>query len=299
MHWGAGSSPRFLVPVYVFGYCLLFFLTCAPPRRAVVSNLRQLFPHLPLPALWWRCWRVFWQFSCVQADAAVAEMGGSMFAWDIHGLEHLESLRRQQGGVVLLTAHMGNYDVAARAFAGRFGRKVNAVRVPERNPETQAYLDHQRQARNGPDFAIHYNLSDRLLGMKLLQLLHDREVVAIQGDRVLFGVSPVRTDCAPPGQPGDGLEWDLPKGPLVLASMARAPIHPVFITRIGWHRYRVEFEAPFECQTRRDRREQDLEDCVRQWSHRLFLKVRRDWDQWFVFEPALRPRQPAPGEGAS
>ncbi len=292
LHWGAASSPRFLVPVYVVGYCLLFFLACAPPRRAVLSNLQRLFPHLSAPARWWRCWRVFWQFSCVQADAATAQLGEPMFAWEVHGLEHLDHMRHHPGGVILITAHMGNYDVAARAFAGRFGRRVNAVRAPERNAETQAYLNRQREDQSHPEFAIHYNLSDRLLGMRLLQLLQDGEVVAIQGDRVLFDVSPIRIDCAPPDQPGGDLEWNLPKGPLVLASMARAPLYPVFITRSGWHRYRIDFEPPFECKTRRNHREQDLEDCVRQWSHRLFRRVYKDWDQWFVFEPALQTREP-------
>ena len=288
--WGAASSPRFLVPVYVFGYCLLFFLACAPPRRAVMSNLKKLFPGLSTTGLWWRSWRVFWQFSCVQADAAAAQLGQPAFAWEVHGLQYLEAVRERQGGVILMTAHMGNYDVAARAFADRFGRRVNAVRAPERSAETQGYLDGLRRAQQNDGFAVHYNTSDRLFGMQLLQLLNAGEVVAIQGDRVLFDVSPATIDCAPPGQPGDNLRWALPKGPLVLASVANAPVQPVFITRTGWQSYRIDFEPPFHCQARRSRREQDLQDSLRQWSHRLFPRVRQHWDQWFVFEPALEEK---------
>lgn len=290
LHWGAASSPRFLVPVYVFGYCLLFFLACAPPRRAVISNLRLMFPELSIPVLWWRCWRVFWQFSCVQADAAAAQLGQPAFAWEVHGLQHLRALREQPGGVVLITAHMGNYDVAARAFAGRFGRRVNAVRAPERDADTQSYLDGLRRGQQDHEFAVHYNSSDRLLGMELLQLLNAGEVVAIQGDRILFEVSPAVAACGPDGEPGGDLQWALPKGPLVLASMARAPLFPVFITRIGWQSYRIEFEPPFHCETRRGRREDDLQESLREWSWRLFQRVRRDWNQWFVFEPALQKR---------
>ena len=57
--------------------------------------------------------------------------------------------------------------------------------------------------------------------------------MAVQGDRVIFDVSPMEVEVEP------GLVMRLPKGPLFLARATGAPCFPLFIVRDGWRRYRV------------------------------------------------------------
>ena len=74
---------------------------------------------------------------------------------------------------MILTAHMGNYDIAAPVFAARFNRTLYTVRAPEREPETQALRDAEirRKEALNPLFRTLYNEDGNLLGVELARLL--------------------------------------------------------------------------------------------------------------------------------
>jgi hypothetical protein len=130
----------------------------------------------------------------------------------------------------------------------------------------------------------HYNEPGSLIGATLADLMTRREVVAIQGDRILF-------DLAPLSLPFDSRRnWRLPKGPFVLGLVCRAPIVPVFVTRAGWRRYRLSAHPHFNWPAGRVDKTEWVEKAARWWSGLLAAQVRRYWDQWFVFEPAFHKR---------
>ena len=52
------------------------------------------------------------------------------FAYEIIGAKWLEQLGAAPNAIVL-TAHMGNYDLGAALFAQKFNREIRMVRAPE------------------------------------------------------------------------------------------------------------------------------------------------------------------------
>jgi lauroyl/myristoyl acyltransferase len=109
-------------------------------------------------------------------------------------------------------------------------------------------------------------------------LLDEGNIVAVQGDRVIFDVSPMEVEVEP------GLRMRLPKGPLFLARATNSPTYPLFIVRDGWRRYRVIVRPEIELPARR-RGEEDTADQV--WAATILQVVKRHWRQWYVFEPVL------------
>jgi phosphatidylinositol dimannoside acyltransferase len=114
--------------------------------------------------------------------------------------------------------------------------------------------------------------------MELARVLASGEIVAIQGDRVIFDVSPMNVEVEP------GLCMRLPKGPLYLARATGAPCFPLFITRDGWRRYRVTVHHPLDLPPRQ---RGDDEEVAKIWAAAVFATARLHWNQWFVFEPLL------------
>ena len=113
-----------------------------------------------------------------------------------------------------------------------------------------------------------------------MKLLGEGEAVAIQGDRILFEVSPITVEF------DRNWVWSLPKGPLALAAASGVPIYPVFVVRTGYKQYRVEMGAKIELErTRGAGREQALKNAAIQWGNVLGNLIHRHGDQWFVFEP--------------
>ena len=129
-----------------------------------------------------------------------------------------------------------------------------------------------------PQFRTLYNRDGNLLGVELARLLGEGNIVAMQGDRVMFDVSPMDVEVEP------GLHMRLPKGPLFLARATKAPCYPLFITREGWRRYRVTIHPPIQLPPRR---RGDDSEAAKIWANAIFGTARENWNQWFVFEPLL------------
>ena len=286
MTQGLRVVPGFLEPVLIGGWTLLFFLVARPQRQAVAGNLQALFPG------WGRCratvgaWRVFWNFALTFVDAQRCETATGAVDWAVDGLAALEDLANRKEGCIILTAHMGNYDLAAPVFASRFRRTLYTVRAPEREPKTQALreLEIRRKEALHPNFRTLYNKDGNLLGVELAHLLGQGAIIAVQGDRVIFDVSPMAVEVEP------GLTMRLPKGPLFLARATGAPCFPLFIVRDGWRRYRVLVLPEVKLPPRRRGLE---DDAATIWAATILAVVRKHWRQWYVFEPLLTRLTPA------
>ncbi len=272
--------PWFLEPVLIAGWTLLFFMLARAQRRAVAGNLRALFPQWGSLRATWGAWRVFWNFAVTFVDGLRCETGTGEVDWSVEGLVHMEDLANRREGCIILTAHMGNYDLAAPVFASRFKRMLYTVRAPEREPEAQQLREQELRRRElrHPNFRSLCNRNGNLLGIELARLLGEGNFVAVQGDRVIFDVSPMEVEVEP------GLRMRLPKGPLFLARATGAPCFPLFITRDGWRRYRVTVHPPLELPPRQ--RGADPQGAGI-WAQAVFGPARRHWNQWFVFEPLL------------
>ncbi len=274
-------TPWFLEPVLIGGWTLLFFVIAREQRQAVTGNLRALHPA------WgpWRAslgaWQVFWNFALTFVDAQRCESGTGAVDWTVEGLADLEDLSQRKEGCIILTAHMGNYDIAATVFATRFKRTLYTVRAPEREPETQRLREQEirRKEALNPHFRTLYNEEGSHLGIELARLLREGNHVAVQGDRVIFDVSPMDVEVEP------GLMMRLPRGPLFLARATGAPCFPLFVLRDGWRRYRVVALAEMELPPRT--RGAD-DEAATIWARTILSMVRSHYAQWYVFEPLLK-----------
>lgn len=279
---GLRGVPWFLEPLFIPPWTLLFFAMAKSQRRAVAGNLRALFPEWSALRAKAAAYRVFLNFAATYVDALRCETRTGSVDWVIDGLEHFEDLRSRKEGCLVLTAHMGNYDMAAPLFSEKFGRTIHAVRAPEREPEMQAIREAEiaEKERLNPYFKTCFNNGGEMLGVELARFLQQGDIVAVQGDRVIFEVSPMEAEVEP------GLMMRLPRGPLYLARITGAACFPLFITRDGWRRYRVEVHAPLVLPERVRGRGEDLATPV--WAGAILGVVREHWAQWFVFEPVLR-----------
>ncbi len=278
---GLGVTPAFLEPVLIAGWTLAFFGVAREQRRAVAGNLRALFPEWSEARAFVGSWQVFWNFALTYVDAMRCETGTGAVDWAVTGNADMETLANRKEGCIILTAHMGNYDIAAPMFASRFNRTLYAVRAPEREPETQALREEEmrRKEEKNPNFRTLYNDGGNLLGVELARVLGEGAIVAVQGDRVIFDVSPMDVEVEP------GLIMRIPKGPLFLARATGAPCYPLFLTRDSWRRYRVTVLPEVELPPRK--RGAD-DEAAKVWAATILGVVRQHWQQWYVFEPLLR-----------
>jgi predicted LPLAT superfamily acyltransferase len=105
--------------------------------------------------------------------------------------------------------------------------------------------------------------------------------VAVQGDRVLTGVSPVTMQ-------DEGRCFQIPRGPLVLAEIARVPCYPIFLERLSCMHYRIHVgECFYDGRTKRR-----ADDLGKTWLSIMHQHLQQHWQQWFVFEPLVTLENP-------
>jgi lauroyl/myristoyl acyltransferase len=190
----------------------------------------------------------------------------SSYLAGLSGTEHLDGL---SGGVISVTAHVGNWELAGRLLAARSARRTNVVVAPD-VPELGRWV---RRDGDGMRFVAR---AAPAIGLELLAALRRGEVVAVQGDRALG----TRGDVVLPffGRPAP-----FPLGPFVLARAARCPVVPAFCVLDDAHRYRVHVAKPMVVERG------DEAAAAAAWVAVLEDVVREHPTQWFNFFDVWSP----------
>jgi lauroyl/myristoyl acyltransferase len=195
-----------------------------------------------------------------------------------------EQFERMPGGIVSVTAHVGNWELAGRLLANRLSRRTNVVVSPEEAPALARWV---RRDGEGVRFVPRAHPS---VGVELLAALRRGEVVALQADRALGTEGDVRI-------PFFGLPAPFPLGPFLLARAAGVPVMPAFCVLDRGYRYAVTIETPITV------RRGEEEGAVRSWVAMLENVVRQYPTQWFNFfdtwSPFGEPASSAAGRSPS
>jgi KDO2-lipid IV(A) lauroyltransferase len=238
-----------------------------PVERAVVrASLERIRPGLT-PAAYRRLTRrLFGCFARCFADLLStnrAEVGADGLLAAVEGREHLDAALAAGRGLVLLTAHLGNWELAGRLLARRVGRPIHVLVAAEDDAGVARFL------RDGGPLRF-VTREHPAVVVTLLAALRRNEVVAMQGDRAL-------------GTRGDlaveffGAPAAFPLGPFVLARAAGAPLVPAFCVLRADRRYAITLGAPIAVAP-------DGEAAaLRAWVRVLEAQVRRHPEQWFNF----------------
>ena len=229
-----------------------------------------------------RVFRTFYNYAWTISEAAIHKLNKEEFAYEIIGAKWLDQLGVARGAIVL-TAHMGNYDLGAALFAEKFHREIRIVRAPEPDPQTAQHLGASLEKSGEGAVKIDYNTAGALLSFDLLNALRLGEIVSIQGDRL-------DRDLAATSASLFGREVRLPNGPFVLAQVAQVPIYPLFIARAGYRSYQIIVSEPIAVLRSERDREEDIAQAVEKWCRVLEQLIAERWDQWFAFAPGFLSR---------
>lgn len=279
LDWATVNIPFFLYPVFHFFMTVFFFFFAAPARRIVLAHLATILPDSSRAMNYLRVFRTFHNYSWTISEAAIHKLIEEDFAYEIIGAQWLDQLGAAQGAIVL-TAHMGNYDLGAALFAEKFNREIRVVRAPEPDRRTAQHLSASLEKSGEGAVKVDYNTAGALLSFDLLNALRLGEIVSIQGDRVEADLATIDAHLFE-------REIRLPNGPFVLAQVSRAPIYPLFIARSGYRSYQIIVREPIAVPRTRPDREEDLVPAVEKWARVLEQMLAERWEQWFAFAPGF------------
>lgn len=276
LDWALLNVPFYLQPILLFLMTILFFVF-GPVTRETVHNLAFVLPGSSRIANYLRAFRVLHNYAWTITEATHYKLTKDDYAYEIVGAEYLEQLGQAKGAIVL-TAHMGNYDLGAALFARKFDREIKMVRAPEPDELSGRHLDESLAQTGAGAVKVAYNRGGAMLSFDLLNALRAGEIVSIQGDRTMEGAANVEGRLF--GQPAL-----LPSGPFTLALVAQAPIFPLFIVRAGYRSYKIVVSEPIALARAEHSREAAITAGAAAWCAVLEGMISQHWDQWFAFGP--------------
>jgi len=257
-------------------FATFFFLCLHDLRGVIAANLEVVLG----PCGWWerqrRIYLTIWSFGWCLNERIERLATRRPFQIETEALEHWDEATRERRGLVLITAHLGNFEIGSMLPAQVEGRRVHLVREPEADAHAQVFLEGVLGGFTQDRYAMHFQSDDPLQGMQLLDALRRGEIVAVQGDRPRAGGKSI--DATLFGRP-----FPLPPGPAALARSAGVPLLPVFVFREGRRRYRVVFRPPIRASVAVEAGA-DRAATMRRVAVEIEWAIRRAPHQWFCFK---------------
>jgi predicted LPLAT superfamily acyltransferase len=205
-------------PTYIVLYpaAFYFFVQYNQAWKSIYSFLRVRMKFSPVKAFF-GVYRNFYIFGQTLVDRVIVMAGYGKFTFTFDGEENLIRMVDEGTGGLLISAHLGNWEIAGHLLY-RVKAKINIVMFEGEHEKVKEYLDSVKGEKNINVIAIKEDLSH-------LYAINDaferKELVCMHGDRFLPGSRVVEV-------PFLGENACLPCGPLLMASKYNVPVSFVF-----------------------------------------------------------------------
>ena len=148
------------------------------------------------------------------------------FSYTFDGKHHLEQLNNINRGGILISAHLGNWEIAG-FFLKEVNLKVNIVMFEMEHAKIKDYLEKVMHNQNVNIIPIKEDLSHIFLINKALR---NKEVVCMHGDRFVEGSRIAPMDFM-------GKKAYFPLGPFTMAAKLNVPYTFVYAVKASDHHY--------------------------------------------------------------
>jgi lauroyl/myristoyl acyltransferase len=242
-----------------------------PSERAAAEKTLEIVTGATGPRLSALCRALFAEFAMCFSDListnrqSVARL--MRLVGKTEGIEHVAKI---DAGVVSVTAHVGNWDMAGRLLATHSSRPTHVVVAQEATSALEPWL---RRDGDGVRFV---SRTRPTVSLELMAALRRGEAVGMQGDRALGGRGNVIVPFFDRPAP-------FPIGPFRLASAARVPVVAAFCTLARDARYDMTVYPPLVIGRGTE------QDALRTWVSYLERVVRERPTQWFNFFDIWNP----------
>ena len=193
---------------------------------------------------------------------------------DVQGVEHLINAL-DEGGVVMVGAHLGNMEVIAQA-AAPFGVCLAIVTEPLHPPRVNEFVQRVRGAQG-----VRFLPADSGGLRQSISHLKAGGALGLLVDRDVLGTARLRPFLGKPAP--------IPSGAVDLALRMNAPMLIAWTHRTAWGRYSLTIER-IPMPTATGDRDADLERGMTAMISALEAGIRRWPDQWFPISP-IWPRE--------
>jgi len=246
------------------------YLFAYKDRRSVMANLKAIFPDKTDKELKSLRMAMFRNFAKYLVDFLRFEKLNKENLDDymhIEGVNHVDQALKKGKGVIILSAHIGNWEIGGVGMA-LAGYSIGAVALPHRHKAVDDFFNSQREGKGLKVIPVGKAVRE------CLNLLKENKLLALLGDRG-FGEKGMVVDFF-------GKPTVLPKGPAAIALKSGAAIVPAFVYRNKDDTCTLRFENAIEFNPS-GKRDSDIRALIVNYKSVIEDAIRNYPDQWFIF----------------
>jgi predicted LPLAT superfamily acyltransferase len=260
-----GIYPAYAILAFVSLYYTL-------REKKTAGYLKALYGRLGLKKGLIGLWKHFYSFGAVLLDSYAFLLKGSNTFRIVSINEHVITDSIKEGkGVILLSAHLGNSEIAGNMLGKRLSQKINYVMLDAERSEMRKVLE--KAFSNRKISVIPVNQDGIGLMIQIASALRNNEIVCMMGDRT-FGGKGITT-------PFLGTPVEFPSGPFAVSAATGAPVIPIFAIKKGLRTY--VFEALKPICIEKNKSDSSVADAVKKYAVMLEKMVKNHPYMWFNF----------------
>jgi KDO2-lipid IV(A) lauroyltransferase len=267
--------PRILHPPCAFVTGGIFYLLLRRQRRGIRANLRVVTGRRRVEGL---VFTTFYKYARNWTDVMLMMRlrGDALFSMIGHksGWEHLEAALARGCGAILVSLHLGNWELGGLGLADR-GYRLNVLTFREEDEKVNELRERVRGERGIRFIYVDRHDTSPLAIVEAVNALRRNELLALLGDRDGSSHTLAFDFFGRPAQ--------IPLGAAYLSMATGAPVLPVFVPLEEGGRYATIMEEPISFEGGHA----DRGHAIRTGTDRLLRVferyIRKYPDQWYNF----------------
>ena len=262
-----GVFPAYILLRFV---ALYFFLFSYKSSLQIYSLYRHKLGYSRFSSIT----KIYKNYLCLGQSIIdkVVVMSGikNKFTYHFDGEENLREIVALQKGGILLSAHIGNWDIAGH-FLKRLNTTLNIVIFDGEQKQIKEYLATVTGKKSIKIIFIKNDLSHIY---QINEALKNNELVCMHADRFLEGNKILTTDFL-------GKKARFPMGPFVLAATFKVPVCYVFAIKessLHYHFFasKIISHEPLE-------KSALMQQMLNQFAGEMEIKIKKYPEQWFNY----------------
>lgn len=259
-----GVSAAYSLLYFVATYFLFF---ARKSSKVIYTYFRERHQYSKIKSYKY-LYKSYFKFGQTIIDKIAISSGlRNQFTYEFDGIDQLRKLLKEQKGGVLISAHVGNFEIA-EFFLDELDEKaqINLLTTDLEHRAIKDYLESIKVKSNIKFIILKEDLSHIF---EINAALARNELVCMTGDRYVEGTKYLATELL-------GKEAKFPAGPFLIASRLRVPVVFVYVmkeTKKHYHLYARTVEV----------KHRDSEGLLHSYVKNLEKMLQKYPTQWFNY----------------
>jgi len=259
---------------FLLRFVALYFFLFNPRSFSIILRFyRKRFGYHFLKAISY-VYRNYYRFGQVLLDKITLMAGfNTKFNFTFEGEEYLRKMVEEKTGGLLISAHIGNFEMAGYML-GRLKTDINVIMFDAEHEKIREYLSTVAN-RN---YRIIVIRDDNSHIYEINNALREKQIVCIHGDRYLKSSKKMKSEFL-------GEEAFFPTGPFYMAMKFNVPVSFVFAMKESSKSYHFFASPPryYRQEGLQEKRDKTILAIIKEYICEMEKMIRRYPEQWFNY----------------